>query len=125
MSVNNSNRSILANYLLGQGSSSTQGRNYVKNEFARDGVQNVTASGTATVAQNTTTPLTSISDFLVTLPNNATDYVEWALNTLDNSLKNRNCQLTLDYKVGSIGSVVQAQVLINGAISNSVVIAAT
>lgn len=119
MSVNATNRSILSNYLLGQGSSSTQGRNYVRNEFARDGVANVTASGTATVAKNTTTPLTAISDFLITLPNNATDYVEWALDTLDNSLTNQNCQLTLDYKIGSIGSVVQAQVLIGGVVSNS------
>ena len=125
MSVNTSNRSILANYLLGQQSSSVQGRNYVKNSFARDGIQNVTASGTATVAQNTTTPLTAISDFLVTLPNNATDYVEWTLDTLDNSLTNQNCQLTLDYKVGSIGSVVQAQVLIGGVLSNSQTISAS
>lgn len=125
MSVNNTQRSMLANYVLGQGSSSTQGKNYVKNSFGMNDTTNVSASGAATVAKNTTTPLTGISDFLVTLPNNTTDYVEWSLDTLDNSLTNQNCQLTFDYKVGSLGSAVQAQVLINGVLTGSQVISAT
>ncbi len=116
MSVNSTNRSILANYLMGQGSSSTIGRNYVRNEFARDGVANVTASGTATVAKNTTTPLTAISDFLVTLPNNTTDYVEWTLDTLDNALKNQNCMMSFDYLSTTVGSAVQAQIVIGGTV---------
>lgn len=125
MSVNSTQRSLLANYILGQGSSSTQGKNYVKNSFAMNGTTNVAVSGTATVAKNTTTPLTGISDFLVTLPNNTTDYVEWSLDTLDNSLTNQNCQLTFDYKIGSLGSAVEAQVLINGVLTGSQVISTT
>jgi len=125
MSVNNTNRSILANYLLGQGSSAVQGKNYVKNSFGMNGTSNVSVSGTATVAKNTTTPLTGISDFAITLPNNTTDYVEFALDTLDNSLKNQNCQLTFDYKIASLGSAVQAQVLINGVVNGSQVLSAT
>jgi hypothetical protein len=121
MSVNNTQRTLLANYLLGQNSS----RNYVKNQFAKDGTTNVSVSGGATVAKNTTTPLTGISDFLVTLGNNTTDYVEWSLDTLDRSLTNQNCQLTLDYKIGSVGSVVQAQVVIGGAVSNTYPLAST
>lgn len=127
--INNTNRSLLANYLLGQGSSSTQGKNYVKNSFGMNGTANVSVGGAggtpAAVTKNTTTPLTGISDFAITLPNDATNYVEWALDTLDNSLANQNCQLTFDYKITSIGSVVQAQVLINGAISVSQTLAAS
>ncbi len=115
MSINNQNRTLLASYLIGQNSN----RNYVKNQFGMNGTTNISVSGTATVAKNTTTPLTGISDLLITLPNNTTDYVEFSLDDLDRSLTNQNCQLTLDYKIGSIGSVVQAQVLIGGVVSNS------
>lgn len=112
MSVNATQRSLLANYLLGQNSN----KNYVKNQFGKDGTTNVSVSGTATVAKNTTTPLTGISDFLITLPNNATDYVEFALDTLDNALKNQNCMMSFDYLSTSVGSAVQAQIVINGII---------
>jgi hypothetical protein len=125
MSVNSTQRSLLANYLLGQGSSAVQGKNYIKNSFGMNGTTNVSVSGTATVAKNTTTPLTGISDFAITLPNNTTDYVEFALDTLDNSLKNQNCQLTFDYKITSLGSAVQAQVLINSVVNGSQVLSAT
>ena len=119
MSVNNTQRALLANYLLGQGSSSTQGKNYVKNSIGINGTQSTTVGGTATVSKNTTTPLTGISDFGITLDNNTTDYVEWSLDTLDNSLNNGNCQLTFDYKITSIGSAVQGQVYIGGTLVNS------
>ena len=119
MSVNNTQRALLANYLLGQGSSSTQGKNYVKNSMAINGIENVTANGSATVAKNTTTPLTGISDFAVTLPNSggSLHYIEWSLDALDKSLNGANCQLSFDYKITSIGSKVQGQVYIGGNLS--------
>jgi len=108
--ANNSNRVLLANYLLAQ-QASTLGKNYVLNQMALQNTANVSASGTATVARNTTTPLTAISDFAITLPNNATDGVTWTLGTLDNAVKNQNCELRLDYIASSIGSNVLVQVL--------------
>jgi hypothetical protein len=72
---------------------------------------NVSASGTATVSRNTTSPLTAIADFAISLPNNATDGVTWSLGTLDNALNGQNCELRFDYKSSSMGSAVYAQVL--------------
>lgn len=108
--ANSTNRALLANYLLGQ-QASTLGKNYVKNSMALQSTNNVTASGTATVSRNTTTPLTAIADFSISLPNNATDYVEWSLDTLDNSMSGKNCEVRLDYTASSIGSNVVVQVL--------------
>jgi hypothetical protein len=108
--ANTSNRIKLTDYLLGQ-QSSTFGRNYVINPSAFENVNNVTVAGSATVSQNTTTPLTAVSDFQIALTNDTTDSVTWALNTLDNSLSGQNCLLSFDYTASSMGSAVQAQVL--------------
>lgn len=107
---NTANRVKLTDYLLGQ-QSDAFGRSYVINPSAFENVNTIAASGTATVARNTTTPLTAISDIAITLPNNATDGVTWTLNTLDNALNGQNCELRFDYTASSIGSVVVAQVL--------------
>lgn len=104
------NRTLLADYLLNQ-QSSTLGKNYILNPNCFSNTNNVSVSGTATVAQNTTTPLTAISDFLVSLPNDATSGVTWALGTLDNSLSGQNCMLSMDYTASTIGSEVFVQVL--------------
>lgn len=108
---NFANRVKLTDYLLGQQASTALGRNYVLNPSAFENTVNVAVSGTATVSRNTTTPLTAISDFALTLPNNATDGVTWTLNTLDNALNGQNCEMRFDYTASSIGSNVVAQVL--------------
>lgn len=104
----NSKRIQLANYLLGTLSA---GPNYVLNSSAFKNTANVTAANSATVARNTTTPLTSISDFDITLPNNTNGSVTWTLGTLDRSLASQNCELSFDYTASSIGSAVVAEVL--------------
>lgn len=108
--MNSSNRVLLANYLKGQ---SDRFKNYIKNANAFKGTEDVAVANSATVTRNTTTPLTAISDFSVSLPNNANGYVEWEVNTLDSSLKNQNCELSLSYTASSIGSAVKFQVLQN------------
>lgn len=100
----------IATGALGGGSSGAT-KNYVKNPGAESNTTDVTASGSATVTRNTTTPLYGSGDFSITLPNNATDYVEWTLNTLDNALKNQNCELDFYYTASSIGSAVKFEVL--------------
>lgn len=122
--MSQSNRTLLANYLLGQQSGSAYGRNYVRNSMAVNNTENVSVTGTATVARNTTTPLTNIADFAITLPNNATDYVEFTLDALDLGLAGQNCQLLLDYKASSIGSNVQAQVVQGGVVAVTAQLAA-
>lgn len=104
------NRTLLANYLLGQ-NSSYMGRNYIRNQMALNNTENVSAVNSATVSQNLTTPLNSMSDFALTLPNNTNGYVEWALNSLDRNLSGKTCELKFDYSASSIGSAVQAQIL--------------
>ena len=87
------------------------GRNYIINPSSFQNINNVTVANSATVARNTTTPLTAVSDFSITMPNNATGTVTWATNTLDNALNGQNCELRFDYTASSIGSNVVAQVL--------------
>lgn len=108
---NTANRILLADYLNGQQSGASFGRNYNPNPSAFENTNSVAAANSATVARNTTTPLTAISDFSITMPNNATGTVTWTLNTLDNAVKNQNCELRFDYTASSIGSNVVAQVL--------------
>lgn len=125
MSVNSSQRAMLANYLLGQHSSAVFGKNYIKNSMAVANTANVTAANSATVARNTTSALTGIADFAVTLPNNTTGYVEWAMNTLDNSLNGQNCEFRMDYSAASLGSVVQVEILQSGNVVVSQVLNTT
>jgi hypothetical protein len=122
MSVNSSNRVLLSNYLLGQHSGSVLGKNYVKNSMAVQNVVNVSANGTATVSRNTSSALTSISDFAITLPNNATDYIEWAMDTIDNALSGQNCEFRFDYNASSLGSNVEAAIIEGSTTISSVVI---
>ena len=75
-----SNRALLANYLLGQ-QSSAMGKNYISNPSAFMNTVGTSVTGTATVSRNTTSPLTAISDFSISLPNNATDYVAFSTDT--------------------------------------------
>lgn len=108
--ANSTNRTQLINYLTGQ-QASAFGKNYVLNPSAFQNTSNVTVANSATVTRNTTTPLTAISDFTVSMPNNATGTVTWAMGTLDNAVKNQNCELRFDYTASSIGSNVVVQVL--------------
>lgn len=119
---NTANRILQSSYITGLGASAAIGRNYVLNPSAFKNSSNVSASGSATVARNTTTPLTAVSDFSITLPNNTTDYVEWTLDTLDLALKNQTGQLSFDINISSIGSVVQAQIYRNSTVIASSVI---
>jgi hypothetical protein len=121
--ANTSNRVKLTDYLLGQ-QSGTQGRNYVINPSGFENVNNVAVGGSATVSQNTSTPLTAISDFQIALTNDTTDSVTWTLNTLDNSLNGQNCMLSFDYTASSMGSAVQAQVLQGSNVAAYVVLSA-
>lgn len=107
--ANSTNRKLLADYLLGQ-QSSALGKNYVKNSSAFLNTNNVSVANSATVARNTTTPLTAESDFSITLPNNTNGYVEWSLGSLDRSAYGKNCEARLDYTASSLGSAVKAQI---------------
>lgn len=114
---NSANRILLANYLLGQQSATALGKNYVLNQSAFQNTANVTASGAGTsVARNTSSPLTAISDFSLTLADDAVSYIEWALGTLDNSMNGQNCELRLDYTAASVGSNVLAQIYQNSVL---------
>lgn len=105
-----SNRALLANYLLGQ-QSSAMGKNYISNPSAFMNTVGTSVTGTATVSRNTTSPLTAISDFSISLPNNATDYVAFSTDTFDSSMSGKNCELRLDYTASSIGSNVVVQIV--------------
>ncbi|NDC95540.1 hypothetical protein EB077_09575, partial [bacterium] len=105
-----SNRALLANYLLGQ-QSSAMGKNYISNPSAFMNTVGTSVSGSATIARNTTSPLTAISDFSISLPNNATDYVAFSTDTFDSSMSGKNCELRLDYTASSIGSNVVVQIV--------------
>lgn len=100
-----SNRRILADYISKQ---STFGKNYILNESGHVNNQNITVSG-ATVARNTTTPLTSIADLQVGYTA-AAQYAEWSMESLDRSLAGRNCEIRADYKLalGSGATVIAA-----------------
>ena len=92
------------------------GRNYIKNPSGLFNVNNISVANSATVARNTTTPLTRIADIEVSLPNNTNGYAEWAANTTDLSIAGQNCELRFDYIASSIGSQVFAQVRDTGTV---------
>ena len=120
--MSSNNRLLLADYLQGQGNF---GRNYIQNTSGfRNATKGITASGAA-ITRNTTTPLTAIADIQIEL-DAATDYAEFATNSLDRSLSGQTCEMTADYKLtlGS-GATVQAQVLIDGTTVHSTDLVAT
>lgn len=92
-------------------------RNYVQNYGAEENVAAVSASGSATVSRNTTSPIEGKGDFSISLPNNATDGVTWSLDAFDSKIKNGNCYAEVYYTASSIGSNVKVQ-----AIRNSVAV---
>lgn len=108
--MNSVNRSQLISYLTGTQATQAMGRNYVLNPSGFLNAESITASGSATVARNTTTPLTSISDLALTLDNNATDTIYWTTATLDNEMSGGNCEFRMVYTASSIGSNVVAVV---------------
>ena len=111
-----SNRILLAYYLLKQ---STFGKNYVLNPSCFVNTANITLSG-ASISRNTSSSLTSVSDLQVGYTA-AAQYAEWVMETLDNSMAGRNCELTADYKLSlGAGATVIAEVY-----QNSVSIAST
>lgn len=107
--ANSANRAQLISYLSGTQATQAMGRNYVINPSGFENVNDITVSG-ATIAVNTTTPLTSISDLSIALGNNATDTVLWSTKTLDNEMSGQNCELRFVYTAASIGSNVVAVV---------------
>jgi len=105
---NTANRQLLVSYLSGTQATQAMGRSYTLNPSGFTNNQNITATGSATVTRNTTTPLTSISDLSLTFANNATDTLYWATNTLDNEMSGQNCEFRFVYTASSIGSNVVA-----------------
>lgn len=104
-------REIETNYINGVGVE----RNFVLNPGAEKNVANVTAANSATVAQNTTTPIEGVGDFDIALPNNTTGSVTWTLATIDPKLSGQSCELKVYYTASSIGSAVKLDVL-NGVV---------
>jgi len=117
------NRLLLADYLEGQG---TFGRNYIINPSGFKNVtRGITVSAGATVTRNTTTPLTAISDINISLTT-ASSFATFATNILDRSLSGQNCELVGDYTLTlGAGATVQAQVLINSVIVNTLTLPAS
>lgn len=114
--ANSTNRILLADYLGGQASGAVMGRNYIKNPSGLFNTNNISVANSATVARNTTTPLTRIADIEVSLPNNTNGYAEWSANTTDLSIAGQNCEVRFDYIASSIGSQVFAQALDTGTV---------
>lgn len=93
--------------------------NYIKNPSCLRNAVNLTGTNT-TPSRNTTTPLTSIADCQSTL-DSSSDTVDLGTNTLDRSLKNGNCEASINYNltVGS-GNTIELQARINSATVASV-----
>jgi len=106
--ANTSNRELLANYL--RGTQDPAKRNYIINPSGHKNLSGIVATG-ATVARNTTNPLTSISDVQATFTA-AGQTVDFQATPIDRALYNSNCELRFHYKlnVGS-GSNVQVHIL--------------
>jgi hypothetical protein len=119
-------RISLSNYLLGNGLGQRQ---YIKNPSClrntTEGIVLGAGVSAGDVTRNTTTPITSISDFQIVLNSATNEYVEWTTDTIDRSDLNGNCQFSGSYKLSlGSGATVQAQVLLGGSASATLDLAA-